>query len=213
MRCIRGDGRLVVCATRNTRTTRFARQEASSLHTSTKRTDKTEIGASYTIQVDDLRSSRTCMPHGPQPAWASNVSQVDLTNLVCISPESMFGMNSSRLFETTASLLPTPNLDSLVDQRVCCPRSPCMPVLASPRTCDIRRSTCWLSTTCASLRLIVRVSCSFLRPEAVVALLLYRRQIIRICVPEASPTFDGYTVGPLVAPASITASYVSSAKC
>ena len=102
MRCIRGDGRLVVCATRNTRTTRFARQEASSLHTSTKKTEETEIGASYTTQVDDLRSSRTCMPHGPQPAWASNVSQVDLTNLACISPESMFEMNSSRLFETTA---------------------------------------------------------------------------------------------------------------
>ena len=158
MRCIRGNGRLVVCATRNTGTTRSARQEASSLHASTKRTDETEIGASYIQQVDDLRSSRTCMPHGPPPAWASNVSQVDLLNLVCISLESMFELNSSHCSETTAVFVGHARL-GLADRSTCASLLSallaCLFVLprGRARAFDIERRTCWLSTTCASLRL------------------------------------------------------------
>jgi hypothetical protein len=56
------------------------------VHKSRTRTGETEFGASYEYmtQVDDLTSSRTCMPHGPPPAWASNVSHVDV-NLFAIS--------------------------------------------------------------------------------------------------------------------------------
>jgi hypothetical protein len=67
---------------------RLDRRLRLSLHTSRTRTGETEFGASYEYmtQVDDLRSSRTYMPHGPPPAWASNVSQVDSASL--LSPSS-----------------------------------------------------------------------------------------------------------------------------
>jgi hypothetical protein len=58
------------------------------------------------------------MPHGPHPAWASNVSQVKDLNPVAISPESGIKMNSSHPFETAALLVERGYL-GLADRPTC----------------------------------------------------------------------------------------------
>lgn len=138
------------------------------------------------------------MPHGPPPAWASNVSQVDLVNLVCISPESMFEVNSSHCSETTAGFVVHAHL-GLADRSTCAPLLfaliACLFVLPRGRVCAFDRDAHVGFRRHAPHSASLAECLALLDQRTLLYSCCTDVRSLRICVsPNPLPTFDGCTI-------------------